>query len=396
MRRKPDLHIRFFNEFSISSPFYDYAPSSHNSTQLTLLISYLVANQDTKVPKDVLMSMLWPDEKEKCPVGALRNLVYRARKELQNLYPDRDIDYIRFTQDAYCWNPDLYCKIDLSDFENYNNLAKQELDPERQFRYYYRMQRLYTGEFLSNHLSIEWVQYRNTYYKNMYINCTLNMCEFLFTRSRFDELIALCDQSIILYSDEERFYRYKLLAYLGMNTIKAALDYYHATLDFFSAKYGTDISEPLRDLHQEILARMPSKSLDIAALEETLGDDSDHERTFYCNFDIFKNIYLLNLRTVHRAFGRRYLLLFSLNSKSGKTPDTVKIKELMDIFYDLLSTQLRKNDVFTRTSLTQYSVILTVMQNSDIDMIIQRIIDEFNKISKDTSFVLDFEKKSLD
>ena len=83
MRRKPDLHIHFFNEFSISSPYYEYAPSSHNSTQLTLLISYLVANQDTKVPKDVLMSMLWPDVKDKVPVGALRNLVYRARKELE-------------------------------------------------------------------------------------------------------------------------------------------------------------------------------------------------------------------------------------------------------------------------------------------------------------------------
>ena len=89
MRRKPDLHIRFFNDFAVSSPYYEYAPSAHNSTQLTLLISYLVANQDTKVPKDVLMAMLWPDEKDKCPVGALRNLVYRARKELEHLYPDQ-------------------------------------------------------------------------------------------------------------------------------------------------------------------------------------------------------------------------------------------------------------------------------------------------------------------
>ena len=118
MRRKHDLRIRFFNEFSISSPYYEYAPSSHNSTQLALLISYLVANQDTKVPKEVLMSMLWPEEKDKEPVGALRNLVYRARKELQCLYPDKDIDYIKFTQDAYYWNPDLYCQIDIVDIEN--------------------------------------------------------------------------------------------------------------------------------------------------------------------------------------------------------------------------------------------------------------------------------------
>ena len=45
--------------------------------------------------------------------------MYRARKELQCLYPDQDIDYIKFTQDAYYWNPDLYCQIDIADFENY-------------------------------------------------------------------------------------------------------------------------------------------------------------------------------------------------------------------------------------------------------------------------------------
>lgn len=282
MRRKPDLHIRFFNDFAVSSPDYEYAPSAHNSTQLTLLISYLVANQDTKVPKDVLMDMLWPDEKDKYPVGALRNLVYRARKELEHLYPDKDVDYIKFTQDAYYWNPDLYCKIDIHDFE---------------------------------------------------INCTMNMCEYLYTRRRYDELIALCDQYIIFYPDEDRFYRYKLLAYLGMNTIKTALEYYHTTLDFFSSKYSTDISGSLRDVHQEILLRMPSKELDINELETTLGKDDKSGQTFYCNSDIFKNIYHLHSRSSLRMPGRHYLMLLTLHSKKEKMPDAAKVKEVMETLY---------------------------------------------------------------
>ncbi len=396
MRRKPDLHIHFFNEFSISSPYYEYAPSSHNSTQLTLLISYLVANQDTKVPKEVLMSILWPEEKDKRPVGALRNLVYRARKELQALYPDQEIDYIKFTQDAYYWNPDLYCKIDIIDFENYNNLARQETDTERQFRYYYRMNRLHTGEFLSNHTTVEWVQYRCTYYKNMYINCTLNMCEYLYTKSRYDEMISLCDQSIILYPDEERFYRYKLLAYLGMNTIKTALEYYHTTLNFFSSKYGTDISSSLRDIHQEILSKMPSVEFDINDLELSLGDSDEANKTFYCNFDIFKNIYQLNVRSVQRSEARHYLLLLSLQPKNDKLPDSVKLKEIMDKLYHMLAVNLRKNDVFTRTSLTQYSIILSVSDDSKLDIVTDRIENAFEKVNNDSNIFLDIEKKVIE
>lgn len=396
MRRKPDLHIRFFNEFSISSPYYEYAPSAHNSTQLTLLISYLVANQDSKVPKEVLMAMLWPDIQDKVPVGALRNLVYRARKELQLLYPNQDTDYIKFTQDAYYWNPDIYCKIDIIDFENYNNLAKQEADPERQYRYYYRMQRLYTGEFLSNHTSVEWVQYRNTYYRNMFINCILNMCEYLYAKSRFDELISLCDQSIIFNPEEERFYRYKLLAYLGMNTIKTALECYQTTIDFFSSKYGMDISTSLRDIYQEILMRMPSIELKIDELEATLDIDKDINSTFYCNFDIFKNIYQLNVRSVRRTQGKPYLLLLSLLPKNETKLDSLKMKKTIEVLHDLLATHLRKNDVYTRASLNQYSILLTVMDDMDINLVSSRILEAFDKVNIDSNIYLKIEEKSIE
>ena len=397
MRRKHDLRIRFFNEFSISSPYYEYAPSSHNSTQLALLISYLVANQDTKVPKEVLMSMLWPEEKDKEPVGALRNLVYRARKELQCLYPDKDIDYIKFTQDAYYWNPDLYCQIDIVDFENYNNLARQETDPERQFRYYYRMNRLHTGEFLSNLTAVEWVQYRYTYYKNMYINCALSMCEYLYTRSHYDEAISLCDKLIILYPEKEGFYRYKMLSYLGVNSIKTALEYYHTALDLFSSKYGADISDSFRDIHQEILARLPNTECSIDELEVTLEGDGEADKTFYCNLDIFKNIYQLNARSAKRSEAKYYLLLLTLlPAKKESIPDSVKTKEIMNDLYRILSVNLRKNDVFTRTSLTQYSVILTVMDDSNLNLISQRILKAFKVINHDTDILIDIDWKVIE
>ncbi|CUX26872.1 AfsR/SARP family transcriptional regulator [Clostridium sp. C105KSO13] len=397
MRRKHDLRIRFFNEFSISSSYYEYAPSSHNSTQLALLISYLVANRDTKVPKEVLMSMLWPEEKGKEPVGALRNLVYRARKELQCLYPDRDVDYIKFTQDAYYWNPDLYCQIDIVDFENYNNQAHQETDPERQFRYYYRMSRLHTGEFLSNLTSVEWVQYRYTYYKNMYINCALNMCEYLYTRSHYDETISLCDKFIILYPEEEGFYRYKILSYLRVNSVKTALEYYHTTLDFFSSRYGTDISDSLRNIHQEILARLPNTKCSIDELEVTLEDTVEADKTFYCNLDIFKNIYQLKARSAQRSEDKYYLLLLTLlPAKKDNIPDSVKTKEVMNALYRILSVNLRKNDVFTRTSLTQYSVILTVTDNSNLNLISQRILKAFKDIHNDTEILIDIDWKIIE
>lgn len=395
MRKKTDLHICFFNEFSITSPSYEYAPSAHNSTQLTLLISYLVANLDTKVPKDVLMAMLWPDVQDKIPVGALRNLVYRARKELQGLYPEQDIDYIKFTQDAYCWNTDLNCKIDTVDFENYYNQARQETDPEKQYHYYSRMQRLYTGAFLSNHTSVEWVQRRCAYYRNMYINCTLNMCEYLYNNHRYEELLSLCDQSIILFPEEEHFYRYKLLSYIRTDSIKSALEYYQTTLNIFSSKYCMDISPSLRDIHQELITRVPHMELKLDDLENALQVEHDTNKTFYCNFELFKNIYELNMRSVRRIEGRYYLLLLTILSKEQTAPELSQQTKAMDILYDLLANNLRKNDVYTRASLNQYSVILLVKEDTNIGAIKERITESFNKVNQDTQIHLDISERPL-
>lgn len=392
MKRKPDLNIRFFDEFTITSPCYEYATSTKNSTQLALLLSFLIINQGSKVPKEVLMAMLWPHKKDILPVGALRNLVYRARKELRPLYPNHDIDYIKFTQDAYCWNPELYCKTDINDFENYYNLAGQESEAEKQYWYYYRMNRLYKGGFLSHQLDVEWVQARNTYFRNMHINCTLNMCEHLYVKYRRDELISLCDQCIILYPEEERYYRYKLLAYLGMNAIKAALEFYHSSLNFFSSKYGTDISQSIQDIYKEILLRMPNLELCIDELEKNLNSQGTCCQTFYCNFDIFKTIYRLN-KDPQGNGQKHYLLLLTV--RPGEDRNAVEIKDIMANLHHILNLHLRKNDVFTRTSAAQYSVILTVDEETGSDTAISHIQESFKEQRKDPDVYLDITKKEI-
>ena len=40
----------------------------------------------------------------------------------------------------------------------------------------------------------------------------------------------------LMYQEEERFHRYKLMAYLGLDLPSAALDYYRSTVNFFSQK----------------------------------------------------------------------------------------------------------------------------------------------------------------
>ena len=68
----------------------------------------------------------------------------------------------------------------------------------------------------------------------------------------------------------------------------------------------------------------------------------------------------------------------------------------MDILYNLLAVNLRKNDVYTRASLNQYSVLLTVTEEVGIETVKKRIIEAFNKVNPDPNIYLDIQEKSVE
>jgi hypothetical protein len=45
------LKIQMFGEFSISNKYYSMVSTTSNSMQVQMLLSYLIANKDTKVSK---------------------------------------------------------------------------------------------------------------------------------------------------------------------------------------------------------------------------------------------------------------------------------------------------------------------------------------------------------
>lgn len=217
------------------------------------------------------------------------------------------------------------------------------------------------------------------------------MCEYLYVKYRRDELISLCDQCIILYPEEERYYRYKLLAYLGMNAIKTALEFYHSSLNFFSSKYGTDISQSIQDIYKEILIRMPNLELCIDNLEKNLNSLGDCCQTFYCNFDIFKTIYRLNKDP--QGGQKHYLLLLTI--RSGEERNAVEMKDIMANLHHILNLGLHKNDVFTRISAAQYSVILTVDEEAGLDASMSYIQESFKEQGGNPDVYLDITKKEI-
>ncbi len=366
------LRIKMFGEFSIQNEFHQYAPTSSKSMQITTLIAYLIANKGVEVSKDKLIEILWPEEELSNPTGALRNLVYRARRELTRFFPGISANCILFTRNAYAWNSALDCQIDIERFETLYNLAQKEPYEVQQYRYYQEMFRIYQGNFLPSLNQEEWVMFRSIYYQNLYVKCVMAMCDYLKSDGQYQEILDLCEQANHLDIMNENIHKETLNAYLQLGYPHKALDYYHDILNLFNNRYGVDISESLEDLYCKILQATRSHQMNIDDLEENLKEDKNSKGSFYCNFDVFKNIYQINMRSLHRIRSKRYLVLLTLKDADNRETITSDVKAEMDILRNVIKHFLRKNDVFTQSSYSQFSLILTVPNEAGCHIAIER------------------------
>ncbi len=389
------LHIQMFGEFRIQNDYHSFTPTSGKGTQVTALITYLIANKEVEISKDKLTEILWPEEEISNPTGALRNLVYRARQELDKFFPVSHAECILFKRNSYMWNRDIPCETDIDRFETLFNLAQKEPSADQQLHYYEEMFRLYQGNFLPAQAHDDWVMFRSVYYQNLYVKCVLQICRHLKEEGQYQQLIDLCEQANQKDLMAESIYREVLEAYLLLNRPHRALDYYRSVLNLFNTRYGVDVSEYFSDIYQQILTETQNKQLNIEDLEDHLREDKNSRGSFYCNYDIFKNIYQINMRSLRRVKSKRYLVLMTLREKGEPNQLSDSIHAEMQILRDVIHHNLRRNDIFTQSSYSQYSLILMVPGEAGCRVAIDRVRARYEENRQNPSVQLEIDIREI-
>lgn len=390
------LKIKMFGEFSISNDNYTLATAKKSGLTNFLLIAYLLSNKGNHITSEALIDVLWPTGKTANPSGALRTLVYRIRKELANFFPDESIELIDKTNNIYSWNFEVPCHIDVYEFESYYHKATRESDKHKQFELLSQAFELYQGEFLSIFSYHSWVMFRNNYYGNLYINCVNKMCQYLDAEGDYEALVSICERALeFAPPTDETLHKQKIYALLKLGKAQVALDYYYSILDMFSKEHGLDISDSLHDVYEKILSCMPNQYQTISALEANLRQKDSSPGSFYCNFDIFQNIYQINLRSARRSQRLRFLILLTLRDTETNTTGSDALKFEMDLLQQIMESKLRTNDVYTKSSICQYSLIIAATNEAGCEVVKNRLLTTYNSKKQHKNISLTIESKEI-
>lgn len=162
----------------------------------------------------------------------------------------------------------------------------------------------------------------------------------------------------------------------------------------YYGRLGIEVTPLCREIYAEVVQCIASNPVDVDELEQQLKEHVRNEGTFYCDFDVFKNIYQMNLRSARRSSRSRYLVLLTMRQPEGVKEEAQQRES--DILRDVITTELRKNDVFTKCSPFQYSLIIATTSMEGCDRAISRIMDRFEQKKTIVESELAYEYKHIE
>ncbi|WP_455684082.1 AfsR/SARP family transcriptional regulator [Thomasclavelia sp.] len=392
MEKKVTLKVKLLGGLKITNGKVEFPYEKKRSAQVDLLIVFLIINRNKSITNLQLIDYLWPNGNSDKPEGALRNLVYRARKEMKQFFEDSDC--IKSKGRRYFWNLDVGCKVDYEDLLKLCNKVEKENDPHQKYEICLDLIAKYHGEILPELNYNDWVMDINNTLSRNCMEAILNTLLVLANHNQYEEILQICNHQNCLRLMDMRLYEIQLYAYYKTNKIDIGLSFYRKVVDYYYSKYGIGVSHRLKEIYEMLLDTSSSTQIGVEELEKSLACDNNEENTFYCDFDVFKNIYQINIRSARRSMKARILALLTIIDTSNSL-DEKSMNYEADILRDVISNSLRKNDVFSKFNMTQYSLILASPDLEGAQIAVNRITSRYNEKKKHDQIILVSDLKKI-
>ena len=374
------LQISMLGGFSLSYPdgtAIDY--QSNRSNKLWMVLAYLLTHRGKQITQDELIDILWPDEEIDNPVNTLKTMRHRLCGLLDALGGIPGKEMIRYNHGIYAWSEEVDCVLDIDQFSTYCALAEQEQDDSQKISYYLNALEYYNGDFLPKLSSEMWVMSAHAYYHAEYLRVVKKCIALLRTENRYYEIITVCQKAVTIEPYDEDLHRELIDALVRTGAKQSALNHYEKVKELFYHEFGINLSEDLVELYKQIIDETNDAQMDLSFIASRLQEDMV-PGAFYCEYALFKEIYRLMTRMMERSGQSAYLCLVSVTDKNGKRiVNTKKQNEAVGRLRTAIQFSLRRGDVFTRYSVSQYLILLSSINYENTEMVLRRITDNFKR-----------------
>lgn len=371
------LKIAMFGEFSVSYRDNTISEHSKRSKKLWLLLQYLVVHHNRAVAQSELIDILSREDEGVNPTSALKTQIHRLRDILSELGCEEQI--IVCINGAYSINSEIDLEIDAEEFERTFKEAASADDREEKLGLILNAVNLYSGDFLAKSAYESWVIPLNTYYRSVYSKAVRIAVELLTSMGKLHDIIAICSKSSTInpYDEFVHYSHIKALAELGDQ--ESAKRQYETVTHLMMTKFGITPSKELIELYDTAIKSKKSVKSDIDAVISDLLEQRQVSGAFFCEYQIFKHLYQLEIRDSQRTRISINICLLTINGADGELPAQNPLNKAMQRLQDCVSRSLRGSDIFSRYSVSQFVIMLSNTNEQTGELIMKRIEKAFKR-----------------
>ena len=182
------LKVRMLGGFTLEYKGKELVLDRNNVSKTTQLFQLLLLHtQDGGISKAALIDALYGRSDVENKNGSLNNTIFRLRKQLTAAgLPESS--YININGGMCTWDPDIETSVDVCDFKQTIESARHEKSQKTKMEIYTKAWKLYTGEFLPDMMGEDWAAVENIACRDMYFDCVEELCHYLKTEEKFEEL----------------------------------------------------------------------------------------------------------------------------------------------------------------------------------------------------------------
>lgn len=371
------LIVDTLGKFQITDGDTVVSDENIRSTMLSRLLVYMLLYREKALTTEDIANAIWPGEEDlDNPSGALKNLMYRLRKNLAKYFGDEE--FILTNRGSYQWNPKVEVVLDIEEFERLIKSAKQENVEEKAVIRYEQALDIYQGDFMSKLMDLHWIQAQAIYYHSMYLSGVKSLAKLYLNESRYEEVEHICAEALKFENADEQLYCYQIEARMHCGKVQLALDSYDMARKIMETELGVRKTTILNKVYEEL--KQISKGDSSYDIREVKKDIQEENPTgvFFCGYPIFKEIYHLEARKSVRSKTQENLLLLTLEAPENESAEVIsfRIRQAMKGLEETIRECLRVGDVVAKYSETQF-IILLPSCTKDLSMLVaNRIISK--------------------
>lgn len=344
------------------------------TTQLLQLI--LLHTKGSGISKATLIEELYGRSEVENKNGSLNNTLFRLRKQLKSMgLPESN--YINISAGMCQWDPEIKVYVDVCEFKEIIEAGRKEKRKQERNNIWLKAWKLYRGEFLPNMIGEDWAAVENVRCRDMYFMCVEELCHWLKTEEKFEELHQVAHGAADIYPFDD-WQIWEIDSLIGMSRYKEGMEVYKRTAKLLFDEMGISPSEKMLERFRLMGERTSQAEGAIEDIKYRLKEKEAVSGAYFCAFPSFVDVYHVFSRMMERTGISVFLMLCTLDFED-RIPTSEEERLMSDTLRETIQNSARKGDFYTRYNVRQYLIMLIGINQENCQLVTKRIDEGFRK-----------------